>query len=103
MVAASVMPVAVVRFRPINALLAPFAPAWLVTTVQVVLDDPPEALALVSEGAVPVIPLVTRVKLPVVTPDTGSENVTVHDNGPVFTVCDAPARTIELTVGLVVS
>ncbi len=102
LVAASVIDPTPVRSNPTVAPLAPDAPAMLAVTVHVALGDPPDAVALVTVGGLPVTPLVTRPKSVVATPVTGSEKVTIHDNGPVL-VGDAPARTNELTVGAVVS
>ncbi len=102
LVAASVIDPTPVRSNPTVAPLAPDAPAMLVVTVHVALGDQPDAVALVTVG-VPVTPLVTRPKSVVATPVTGSEKVTIHDNGPVL-VGDAPARTDRSrTVGAVVS
>ncbi len=101
LVAASVIDPTPVRSNPTVAPLAPDAPAMLAVTVHVALGDPPDAVALVTVGGLPVTPLVTRPKSVVATPVTGSEKVTIHDNGPF--PADASARTIDVTVGLVVS
>ena len=101
--AASLIPIVLVRFRPIDPLLVPVVPVVLTETVQVAEGELPEGVAEVIVGAVPPVPLVTSPKLPVVTPDTGSLKVTVHESGPAFTLELAPARLIETTVGGVVS
>jgi hypothetical protein len=75
----------------------------LVVTVHVALVNPSLAVTPVMVGVVPVIPVGTNPKSVPATADTGSENVTVHDSGPVFTSCAVPARTMEVTVGVVVS
>src|SRR5437762_1745530 len=91
-----------VRFRPIEPLLAPVVPVVLAVTVQVADGAPPLATAEVRVGAVPPVLLVTRPKLVVATLLTGSLKVTVQVSGPAF-VGFVPARLIELTVGAVES
>jgi len=83
--------------------LDPVVPVSIEFTVHVVAGEPPTAVTTPRLGAVPPVFSVASVKLPALTPVTGSANVTVHDNGPASTTADPPARTIELTVGAVVS
>ena len=91
-----------VRSSRIDPTLVPVTPATPTDTVHVALGDPPTADTALIVG-VPVMPLRTVAKFEVATPDTGSENVTVHSKGPAFTACEAPARVIESTVGRVLS
>ena len=91
-----------VRFTPIDPVLAPVTPAMLTVTVHVALGAAPEGTTPVIVG-VPVIPLAASPKFDTATPDTGSENVAVQVNGPAFTACEAPARLIESSVGRVLS
>ena len=91
-----------VRFSPMEPALVPVAVPVLAVTVHVALGTAPTGTASVID-VVPEIPLLASAKFVVTTALTGSENVTVHDNGPDFTDCAAPARTIELTVGRVLS
>ena len=91
-----------VRFSPIEPALVPVAPLELAVTVQVALGDPAAAVAEAMVGT-PVMPPRASPKFVVAAPLTGSENVTVHDNDPPLTACAAPARSIEVTVGRVVS
>ena len=91
------------RLSPIDPAFVPVVPVAATETVHVALGAAPTDVTLPIVGVVPPIPLVARAKVDAPTPDTGSENVTVHVNGPAFTDCEAPARTIDVRVGRALS
>ena len=90
------------RLRPMLPASVPVVPAVLALTVHVADGAPPDATADVTEGAVPPMFDVDRLKLLVVTPFTGSVNVTVHVNGLALVGLEPP-RVIDETNGAAVS
>src|SRR5437764_2410526 len=87
--------------RAIDPLSAPVTLVVVTVTVQVAEGEPPTAAAVEITG-VPVMFEVVSEKRLVVTPVTGSLNVTVQCSGPAF-VGLVSARLMEDTVGGVLS
>ena len=84
-------------------LSMPVVPTVETATVSAVAGaGPPSGMAEVTVGAAPPRFAAVRPKLPVAMPMTGSLKVTVQFSGPEF-VGLVPTRTIETTVGCVLS
>lgn len=77
----------------------PFPEPVDAVTVNVVAGCEAAAGVTLVMAGVPDRPEVTSVKSPLSTPDTASENVTVHDTELVFTLELVPTRAIDTAVG----